>query len=242
VLRTLAPYSVVLLTFASTPVRARSKSGEPAGIDGRLLRPSVDTLFAVVQSGARFDTIGYGVQSWALTGGRTNAAWVQVYRWRGRDGSTSVDSLVMEERTLRPLREARYTNLGRVHVTYSEASVHARIEPAQGQSRTLDTAFAAPVFASAEVDALVRALPLSATYATQLDLYYPFPAPVGAKRVDFKVVGSELAPMRDGRRVPCWLVAVGLPGGTNRFWVAKETRQVVQFADDEGGTTFMFRP
>jgi hypothetical protein len=242
VLRALAPYVALSLTLASTPANARSQSSEQVGIDGRLLRPSVDTLFTLTQSGARLDTIGYGVQSVALTRGRTDAAWVQVYRWRGRDGSTSIDSLVMEERTLRPLREARYTDLGRVHVTYSKASVRAQIEPAQGQSRTLDTSFATPVFASAEVDAVVRALPLSATYATQLDLYYPFPAPLGAKRVDFKVVGSELAAMRDGRGVTCWVVAVGLPGGTNRFWVAKETRQIVQLTDDEGGTTFMFRP
>ena len=223
-----------------TPAGAQAGSLPDARPDGRLLRPAVDSIIVIARSADRADTVGRAVQSLESIAGRRGNEWLQVYRSFESDGSTAVDSLVMDSRTLRPLRESRHNVMGVLHLTYSASGARGLIEPSGGSPRMFDTTFTAPVFASASVDAVARALPLDSGYTSKLDLYYPFPAPLGVRRVEVSVVGSERVPDQAGRQVECWVVHVTTPGAFTRFWIDKSSRRLVQTADGYD-TLILFR-
>ena len=215
----------------AAPAGAQAGSLPGARPDGRLLRPAVDSIIFVVRSADRTDTVGRAFQSLESIAGRRGNEWLQVYISFESDGSTAVDSLVMDSRTLRPLRESRHNALGVLHLTYSASGARGLIEPSDGSPRMVDTTFTAPVFASASVDAVVSALPLDSGYTSQMDLYYPFPAPFGVRRVEASVVGSEWVRDQSGREVECWVVNVTMPGTPTRSWIDKASRRLVQTAD-----------
>ena len=212
---------------------------EPA-IDGTQLRASIDTFFTTTVTAGATDTIGWATQSLIRARDEGRDTWVQVYRWHGRDGSSSIDSLVMDASTLRPLHESRATSAGNVAVKYDGARVLASVAPARGATRSVDTSFATPVFSSASLDAIARGIPRKANYSAQLELYYPFPAPYGVRSARLTVTGTETVPSRDRHGIECWVVVVELPNGTTKFWVARGTGTVVQFASGEGDMRFLF--
>jgi hypothetical protein len=209
-------------------------------IDGAQLRASIDTFFTTTVRAGATDTIGWATQSLirARDGGR--ASWVQVYRWHGRDGSSSTDSLVMDASSLHPFHETRATSMGNVAVSYDGARVRASVTPAHGPTRSEDTSYAMPVFSSASLDALARAIPRKAHYSAQFELYYPIPAPYGVRSAHLTVTGTETVPFRDHHSIKCWVVVAELPDGTTKFWVERGTGTVVQFASGEGDTRFFF--
>jgi hypothetical protein len=231
---------VLSVVLSASVAGAQPRSPIPS-FDGSRLRAGVDTFLTVTANAGRQDTIGWATQSLARATVAGRDAWVQVYRWRGRDGSQSTDSLVLDARSLRPLSEARSTGVGSVAVTYDGARVRAHISPAGGAARRSDTTYAAPVFSSASLELLARALVSRPASATRLDLYYPFPAPFGARQAALSVTGAESASVRGGRVVECWVVAAELPSGVTRLWIDKTTGEVVQFASGEGGAVFWFR-
>jgi hypothetical protein len=217
----------------------QSSAREPV-IDGAQLHASVDTFFTTTVRAGATDTIGWATQSLvrARDGGR--ATWAQVYRWHGRDGSSSTDSLVMDASSLHPFHETRATSAGDVTVKYAGARVRASVTPVHGPTRSEDTSYAMPVFSSASLDALARAIPRKLHYSAQLELYYPFPAPYGVRSAHLVVTGTETVPSRDQHSIECWVVVAELPDGTTKFWVARGTGAIVQFASGEGDSQFFF--
>jgi hypothetical protein len=230
----IASLAVAVLVAASAPA-----SAQHLRIDGSRLRPATDTFYTLVVSPGRVDTTGWATQSLSRSSLRGNDVWTQVYRWHDRDGSGSIDSLTMDM-SLLPLSERRSTSLGSVTVVYSGSRIHAAIQPASGAQRVLDTAFASTVYASASLDALARAL-APANVSTSVDLYYPFPAPLGVRPGSFEIRSSATIVGPGGATVPCWVVASHTGGGVTTFWISKTTGEVVQFDDNEGGTVFRFR-
>lgn len=225
---------IVALIVASAPVVA-----QPPRFDGSRLRTTNDTFYTLVVSADRVDTMGWATQS--LTRFRTGGsqAWAQVYRWHGRDGSESLDSLVMSMDLL-PLTEARTTDVGSVEVAYSGPRVRASIQPTAGVARKLDTTFVAIVYASASIDAIARVLP-STGRARSLAFYYPFPAPFGVRPGLLEPSGVATIKGPNGDDIPCRVVIARTGGGVTTFWIAKATGKVVQFDDKEGDTVFRFR-
>ena len=94
----------VLLLFyviACTADAAYPQSRIPGpSFDASRLHAAVDTFVSVSVNAGRSDTIGWATQSLrrADFGGRDS--WVQVYRWHGRDGVQSSDSLVVDAHSL----------------------------------------------------------------------------------------------------------------------------------------------
>jgi hypothetical protein len=233
--------SITILSIVGLAAWHSVRSGprEPA-VDGTQLRASVDTFFTTTVTDGATDTIGWATQSLTRARDGRRATWVQVYRWHGRDGSVSTDSLVMDAASLRPFHEARATSAGSVAVDYDGARVRASIAPAREPTRSEDTSYAMPVFSSASLDAIARAIPRKAGYTAQFELYYPFPAPYGVRSARLTVTGTEAVPSRDDHHLECWVVAAELPNGTTTFWVAKGTGAIVQFASGEGDGRFLF--
>lgn len=232
-MRTALLLIVVLVTLPASAFAQRLR------INGHLLRPAADTFYTLVVSAGRVDTIGWASQTLSRSKVRGSDAWAQAYRWHGRDGSASLDSLVMDMGLL-PLTESRTTGLGNVEVVYSGSRVRAAIQPASGPRRTLDTTFASTVYASASLDAIARALAPTAT-TKSVDFYYPFPAPFGLRSGYFDVGGSATIKGPRGVEIPCWVVISRTGGGSTTFWVSKTTGEIVQFDDNEDGTIYRFR-
>lgn len=218
---------------ATTTAGAQAGGLSDARPDGRLLRAGFDTITFVARSAGRADTVGRADQSLEAIAGPNGSEWLQVYRYYESDGTISVDSLVMDGQTLRPVREARHNRMGTLHLTYSASGARGRIEPAGESPRMLDTTFAAPVFASASIDQVVRTLPLDSGYAAKLDQYFPFPAPFGVVSTEVRVFGSESVPDGSGRQVDCWVVTVIMGDVVNRYWIDKGTRRVLQLSESE---------
>jgi len=224
------------LTVAATTTAGAQSAGLPdARPDGRLLRAGFDTITFISRAADRADTVGRADQSLEALGGPDGSEWLQVYRsYESSVGLTGVDSLVMDRRTLRPLREARHNSLGSLHLTYTASGARGMIEPTGESPRMLDTTFAAPVFASASIDQVIRALPLDSGYAVKLDQYFPFPAPFGVRSTEVRVLGTESVPDGSGHLVDCWVVGVFTGGDEdNRYWINKASRRVVQIGEGE---------
>ena len=235
----------ILATAIATAPACAQRPIETLRVDGGLLRPGVDTFYTVVESGGRRDTLGRGIQSWAHVSAAAGAEWVQAYRWEGRDGDVAVDTVWMDARTLAPRREARGTPVGSVEVMYAGRRVRAAVQAAEGAANRVDTTFAEPVYASAQMDVLARALPLREGYSASVALYYPYPARVGQVNGTLRVLrrepcaGSEPSASGAG---DCWVVELATPiGGPTRFWIEAGSRGIWQFSSVEGPTTVWFR-
>lgn len=233
---------LVLLALNASPALWSGEAGAQAAravVDGSLLRPGTDTLRAIRAINGVVDTVGIATQSLVLMHEPSGEAWLQVFKLGG-----AVDSLVMDRRTLQPIRETRSIPGGRVRVQYSATTIHARIENDHGDARTRDTAITSPMFASSELDDIARTLPLSPSYRGYADMYYLYPAPFSADRAGFTVIGSNVLRLATGQPISCWVVRVtsARAGGGTRMWVDKQTRAAVQnVSGDSASGTLTFR-
>jgi hypothetical protein len=235
----------VLLLFyviACTADAAYPQSRIPGpSFDASRLHAAVDTFVSVSVNAGRSDTIGWATQSLrrADFGGRDS--WVQVYRWHGRDGVQSSDSLVVDAHSLLPLSEARSTPAGSVLVTYDGARVRARITTRGGAARLSDTTYAAPVYSSASLELLGRAIVARHLASATIDLYYPFPAPYGVHQAVLKASATESLHLPTKGSVECQVVEASLIGSITRLWIGKASGEIVQLASGEGTAVVWFR-
>jgi hypothetical protein len=169
--------SRMLLMDAPSADSTASTGG--AALDGRFLTPGVDTMYTVALRAEGPDTVGVGVQTLTRSAGPGGEQWLQVFTWTAKDGSVATDSLVMDYRTLRPLSQARHAMDGNARVTYSGARVRGVVQTTSEAASPFDTTFDRPVYSSAGFDLHARALPLPASYATEVYLFNPFPSSRG---------------------------------------------------------------
>ena len=236
-----------LAARASRMLLMDAPRGESAGstsrtaIDGRLLTPGIDTLYSIALRAHSMDTIGVAIQTLVRSTGRDGDEWLQVYHYKDADSSSALDSLVMDYATLRPLRHARRTPHGRVHLTYDGARVRGVVEPTSGAASQIDTTFERSFFGSAAFDLIARALPLPASYATEVYLYNPHPSPPGLYRARMWVERSDVIQGAPGGTYDCWVVVGALPGSDMRIWIDKRSRIIVQMVADEGDGRLLYR-
>jgi hypothetical protein len=212
-----------------------------SALDGRLLTPGVDTMYTIAVGAESQDTIGIGIQSLRRSPGPDGEEWFQVFSWTAKDGSVATDSLVLDYRTLRPLSQTRHTPQGSMRATYSGAHVRGVIQLASEAASPFDTTFDKPVYSSVVFDLLARTLPLPASYATELYLYFPSPSAAALQRARMWVERSDVIKAADGRSTECWVVVGALPGSDMRIWIDKRSRRIVQMVSDEDGNRFMHR-
>jgi hypothetical protein len=243
-----AAAALAWLAAAAAPAALGAQPAATPSVDGTRLRPAADTLVTTTATGAEVDTLGWATHTLEPIRIAAGPAWRFVYHWRGRDGADAADTLELDARTLRPLRGTHVTVHGRAAIDYpadvgtgAGAGMRVAITRAQGSRYVFDTTVAGPVFAAASLALVVRALPDTSGHVTEVDVYFPFPARLGARRVRVTVGGSARVPGPDGRPVDCWVAEARLPAGAIHFWVAKDTRALVQTATDRGGMTLWSR-
>jgi len=227
------------LIFA--PIIALSAQSPPtATIDGRLLRPGVDTFYMVSYIRGHADTTGRIVQSLVRRTIAGRPVWLQTYRFDDRKDLSTIDSLTMDLRTLLPITEVRYNNMGNAHVGYTSARVRAVVKLSSGKRTVRDTSVQDAVYSSSMMDALARAIPAKPGNRTRVSMFYPFPAPFRIISSEFTTIGTDTLPDRTGQGAACWVIKIVLPEGFTRFWVSKSNHDLLRTVSGEGATSVMF--
>jgi len=202
------------------------------------LRPGIDT-FAVSYSG---QVIGRGIQVLEASSGAGVITWKQTYTFRSQGGDESTDTLFMDGATLRPIREARASAVGRFSIDFTPKEIVSTSLVVDGGPVTTRTPLTAPVFSSASLETVVRSLPLGDGMQSTVDLYYPPPSTTGAVTISIHVVRSEEVPARRGSAPrAAWVVVAGAPGKATTYWVDKADRTLLQFDTEEGSAVIAFR-
>jgi len=223
--------------FALILLAASLQAQATQPVNGSLLRPGVDT-FTVSYGG---QVIGRGIQVLSEALPAAPAAWKQTYTFQSLDGDASTDTLFMDRLTLRPIREARASSVGRFSIAFQPQEIVSISLAAVGGPVTTRTPLAAPVFSSASLEAVVRSLPLANGMQATVDLFYPLPATTGARQLGIRVVRSEAVATRGGGSRTAWVVVAGEPGEATTFWVDKADRTLLQFDTEEGSALIQFR-
>lgn len=161
-----------------------AQSSQPA--DGRLLRAGIDS-FTVSYGG---QVIGRAVQVTEKTVEGGVGAWKQTYVFTGSGGDLSTDTLLMDGISLRPLREARVNSLGCFTVAFTPREVVTISQVANAKPLTQRAPIDGPIFSSAALDAVVRALPLRDGLATTIAFFYPVPSDRGTCDINLEVQRS----------------------------------------------------
>jgi hypothetical protein len=208
-----------------------------AQVDGRLLRPGTDS-FTVSYQG---EVIGRSIQVTREVTENGAAAWARAYRFQGTDGAVSWDSLWVDARTLRPLRELRGSEEGRTLIRWTPAAVSAIEYTNAGDSTVHQVELSGVVYASASFDAIARTLPLAAGMTTTIALHYPPPARTGTVTGTVWVSGPETAEVRGRGPRKAWVVSVDGTAGKTVFWVDVKDRTLLQFDTYEGMAKIEFR-
>ena len=128
--------------------------------------------------------------------------------------------LWIDAQTLAPMENHRHNGLQDGVTTFERSAAHTRYTPRGKTEQRADTSVSGPLFASGELEELIRAAPLAPGYGAAYTLYYGPPRQL-ARPATFKVVGSEIVAGRDGTSVDCWVVDAPLSEGLNTFFVSK---------------------
>jgi len=212
--------AVLAVAFLTSTAPAQSKP--IAGLNPRLLRLTTDSLeIYVVRQGDRERT---GTIVDALDTVRVDGELrlQRVYRRTDAALGNGVDTLVDAFADLRlRLVDSRSDGGGVEHVEWRDGRVVGVVEQSGKATRQVDTAAASGVYSSASFDLIVRAAPLAQGYALTIPA---FSGRQGAKTVSAKVVASETLP----RLGATWRVEANLGGRSATYWIAKDSRRLVQ--------------
>lgn len=143
------------------------------------------------------------------------------------------DTSLVRRRTLQPVWHHSTQPRRRMRLEFGPDSVTGLVTPNDSASVPVLHVTEVPTFDSAVMDEVVAALPLRRGYATRLPLYIYERG--GLLWFDVQVTGEESVPGPDARATPVWEVSVHQPSLTVRYWIAKESRQLLRTETDLGG-------
>ena len=206
-------------------------------LDSKAISPGVDTFFVTYGP----QTIGRSLQALeAVTeGGR--GAWRQGYAFQSAEGDVSTDTLWVDAATLLPIREVRTNSLGRFVVSYGVKEIVTVHNPPGGEPATTRVPVAGPIYASATLELIARALPLAGGLEVPVLLYYGAPSSRAGVPMTFRVPRADSLRSKDGVVRQVWIVTVGPAGEQTTFWIDQESRRVLQFDTEEGSAVIQFR-
>jgi hypothetical protein len=180
-----------------------------------------DTLLVTTADSGRLDTVGTMVRSLrSMSPAQGHPGWGVVVTYRRPHIVPSVDSLRLDATTFFPVSERRHNAHGLTRLVYDGAHVHGVIDSG-ATVRAVDTTFEAAPFAAAQLELVIRALPLAPGFTATVPMYYP--AYSGLVRTTVRVVGSDSA---------AWTVeASNGPGTAQRIRIARSSRLLIDIRD-----------
>ncbi len=170
-----------------------------------------------------------------ITTGQGRPLWELVVTYRRQPNTVaSVDSLHLDPATSYPVSERRHNRRGLTHLTYDGAHVYG-VADSGATMRAVDTTFDTAPFAAAQLDVVMRALPLAPGFSTTVPVYYPLHGGLIA-RTTVRVVDTDSA---------AWTIeASNGPGTAQRFRVARPSRLLIDIrdvSDSLHGTSYVRR-
>lgn len=222
-----AGFIAVLLCAAAASGQARTARGPRA-----ILVPTTDTIAVTVQSRGQTFPFATAFRSVRHVTRDNRAAVELTYQWRGNDGSATADTLWIDARSMAPIENHRHNGSQDAVTTFDASSAHTRYTLTGMKEQRADTSVAGRLYASAELEDLIRSAPLALGYHGAYALYYGPPGQL-IRRATFRVVGSQTIEARNGKRTECWVVDAPLTEGLNTFFISKADRRVIRLVNHE---------
>lgn len=217
------------LAFAVAPLLAQSGA---ALHPGRFLTPATDTIAVTVETQGRVIPVATAFRSLRHVSRAGQPAVELTYQWRGNDGSATADTLWIDARTLAPIENHRHNGLQDGVTTFDGSSARTRYTARGKGEQQADTTVAGQLYASSELEDLIRSSPLATGYSAAYTLYYGPPGRL-ARPATFRVVRAETVAGRNGKPVECWVVDAPLSEGLNTFFISKTDRRVIRLVNHE---------
>lgn len=206
--------------------------GANSGLNVKLLAPATDTVAVTVETEGRTIPFATAFQTVRRVPRRGRAAIELTYQWHGNDGSATADTLWVNAADLAPIENHRHNGLQDAVTLFERSGAHTRYTTKGKGQQQADTTVAGRLYASGELEELIRLSPLAPGYFGSYTLYYGPPGQL-ARRAEFHVARSETLLGRDGTRADCWVVDAPLSEGLNTFYVRKSDRRVVRLVNHE---------
>jgi len=194
------------------------------------LQPGIDTLAVTMRQSGHVDTLVTETRELRLAGRDGRPSWVYAITRIDRNGDDMTDTVTLDGTTLAPIVERRHTVNGSVDIEYHGTRIHETLDVASPASGRRDTTIDTAPYPAGAIDVLLRALPLSAGYATRIPLYYP--APVGLRWANVSVMRPDPNCARRGQSTQCWVVTMNVLGlGARTYWITRTSRQLAGISD-----------
>lgn len=224
--------------FVGPVLQAQS---ERASIETRFLTPAFDTIAVTVETQGRVIPFATAYRSIRRVQRSGRAVAELAYQWHGNDGSRTADTLWVDAKDLAPVENHRHNGVQDAVTVFNRSAAHTRFTAtAKTGEQRADTTISGPLYASGELEDLIRLAPLSSQYSGRYMLYYGPPGRL-VRLATFHVVRSATIAARNGKQVECWVVDAPLSEGLNTFFVAKSDRRVIRLVNHEDPTAaFVF--
>jgi dipeptidyl aminopeptidase/acylaminoacyl peptidase len=145
---------------------------------------------------------------------------------------TSTDTIVVERATLVPIRQ-RSVNMRRtMSLDFRGDSIVGSVTPAGGTAQAIAIRADTALFDANTIDLVLRALPLAEGYAVRHPVYLHEGG--GRIWVTSRVTGSERLADKTGTVVDAWVVESKIGPQTIKYWIAKDSREVLQSVLEAG--------
>ena len=224
-----ARYLAVAVLVLPVVLGAQSKSTrDPA----RFLVPATDTIAVTVETQGRVIPFATAVRSIRRAPRSGRAAIELTYQWHGSDGSATADTLWIDASSLAPIENHRHNGLQDAVTKFAGSSAHTRYVPTGKAELRADTTVVGRLYASGELEDLIRSAPLTLGYSGAYTLYYGPPGRI-VRPATFRVVRSETVVARNGEAFDCWVVDAPLSEGLNTFFIGKVNRRVIRLVNHE---------
>jgi hypothetical protein len=224
----------VLTTLACAVTLGSELRAQAIGKSGRreYITGAVDTIAITVETQRGAVPVATAVASVRQTRHLRVASWELTYQWLGNDGSRTADTLWVDQKSLMPLENHRHNGILDGVTVFERSAAHTRYTPRGETERRADTTVVGPLYASGELEILIRSATLRAGYSARYTLYYGPPGQL-ARPASVRVVRSETIVDRSGKSVECWVVDAPLSEGLNTFYVSKVDHRVIRLVNHE---------
>lgn len=142
------------------------------------------------------------------------------------------DTSLVRRRTLQPVWHHSTQPRRRMRLEFGPDSVTGAVMPNDSASVPVAHVTDVPTFDSAVMDEVVAALPLRRGYAARLPLYIYERG--GLVWFDVRVTGDDSVAGPGAKPTAAWVVSLDQPRMTVRYWIAKESRQLLRTETDLG--------
>lgn len=212
---------VVIAILATTSGVAGQDAHVEIGASGSLLGIGLDSMSIHAIRGT--DTLRTGTlwDELLVEGEGEDAVLRRVYRSRDLVLGERLDTLINRHRDLLPVRQHSVSSRITEELNFADGVVRGRLVRPGGETVTVEVALTEPAYNAANLDLVLRAAPLDDGWTADVPVFLPSAGTV--VRMRSRVTAAEVV-----FGEPCWKVESDFAGTPVTFWIAQESRRLVQ--------------